>query len=60
MVALKTTWIRRLLHSSLKWIRILEAKISTHVSNIWSRRTNNPLRKSKRIHDSFWKEVVLS
>lgn len=35
MLALKSTWIRRLLHSSPKWIHILESEMNTSVSNLW-------------------------
>lgn len=60
MLALKSTWIRRLLHSSPKWIHILEAEMNTSVSNLWSRGTEYTLKICKLIHNCFWKEVLLS
>lgn len=39
MLALRSTWIRRLLHSSPKWIHILESEVNISVSNLLLRGT---------------------
>ena len=37
ITALKSTWIRRILHSNSKWVPLLESVIHCNTGNLWKR-----------------------
>lgn len=59
-LALKSSWIRRLLTSKSKWVNLLEAQMKIKINNLWIKGSDYVLKHSKSIGNKFWSEVFLS
>ena len=60
IVALKSSWIRRILHTDTKWVKLLEATLQMKVSELLQKGSAFILDISKRIGNMFWKDVFTS
>ena len=56
--ALKSSWIRRLIHSNASWVKLLESELKIDIKNLWLRGSDYILYLSKEITNAFWKEVL--
>ena len=54
--ALKSSWIRRLIHSDANWVKLLKAEIKIDIKNLWTRGSDYISYLSKRLTNVFWKE----
>ena len=60
IVALKTSWIRRIFHTDTKWVKLLEATLQMKVSELLLKGSVFILDISKTVQNRFWKDVLTS
>lgn len=60
ITALKATWMRRLIKTDTKWVKLLESILKISISEIWRNGPNYSYLLCKKLENSFWKEVLLS
>lgn len=57
--ALKSTWIRRLIHSNTKWVTLFESELGLKIETLWEKGSDFITNISNKISNKFWKEVLL-
>lgn len=60
ITALKATWMRRLIKTDTKWVKLLESILKISISEIWRNGPDYSYLLCKNLENSFWKEVLLS
>lgn len=60
ILALKSSWIRRLTHSKSIWVNLLETSLNITVNNLLLRGTDFLSRLGNIMQNCFWKEVFYS
>lgn len=54
--ALKSTWIRRLIHSNTKWVKLFESELGLKIETLWEKGSDFITNISNKIRNKFWKE----
>lgn len=57
--ALKSTWIRRLIHSNTKWVKLFESELELKIETLWGKGSDFIINISNKISNKFSKEVLL-
>lgn len=57
--ALKSTWIRRLIHSNTKWVKLFESELGLKIETLWEKGSDFITNISNKIRNKFWKEDLL-
>ena len=60
ITSLKATWIKRLIYTETKWIKLLESTMEISINTIWQRGRDYLYSLLKRPINIFWKEVFTS
>lgn len=60
IIALKSSWIKRLINSNAKWVKLLETTLEIEISDLWKRGLDFTFEMIRKIPNLFWKEVLLS
>jgi hypothetical protein len=60
ILALKSSWIRRLIHSESKWVKLLQAQLQTNITNLWLMGSNFITKLCNKITNNFWIDVFRS
>ena len=58
IVALKSSWIRRMIHANNKWVRLLESILEIKISELLSKGSNFLLNTSQRIDNMLLLKIV--
>ena len=52
--ALKSTWIRRLIHSNTKWVKLFESELGLKIETLWEKGSDFITNISNKISNKFW------
>lgn len=52
--ALKSTWIRRLIHSNATWVKLFESELGLKIETLWEKGSDFITNISNKISNKFW------